>query len=96
MKKSDTLIRDGLTWGNDDRRRPTSGRKGRFTTGWNHGVASHSTALPKKKPYDPDTLAEKLTWQNLGYRLGRLLRDPSDEFVEEMWEVCTRHFKPPK
>ena len=57
-------------------------RKGRFKAGWND-------AAERNKRYDAETL-ETLYWQNLGYRLGKLLGKATEAIQEEMYEVCVR------
>jgi hypothetical protein len=50
-------------------------RKGNFKKGWNHTVEGNE--------YTSKTLKE-LTWQNLGYRFGKLLGKTSINLQEEM------------
>ena len=74
---------DRLTYKEDGRSTEPNvdnGRKGRFKAGWND-------AAVRGKEYDPKTL-EILYWQNLGYRLGKLLGETSNELQEEMYDLC--------
>ncbi len=56
-------------------------RKTRFKQGWRDAVEGQEYGL------EP---LQRLTWQNLGYRLGRVLRETSTEMVEEMYDWCVR------
>lgn len=76
---------DGLAFRYDGRSTEPdvdNSRKGRFKAGWND-------AAIRGKEYDSETL-ETLYWQNLGYRLGRLLGTASNEIQEEMYRLCVR------
>lgn len=76
---------DGLTYKEDGRTTEPNVdnfRKGRFKAGWND-------AAVRGKEYDPKTL-ETLYWQNLGYRLGRLLGETSEKLQDEMYDLCVR------
>ena len=57
-------------------------RKGRFKVGWKHAIGGD-------EPYNAITL-ETLYWQNLGYRLGKLLGKASVAIQEEMYDVCVK------
>jgi hypothetical protein len=73
---------DGLTYHTDVRHRdPQNRRKARFKIGWSKAVQGHT--------YSQETL-EALTWQNLGYRLGKLFGETSDEMIEEIFHWCVR------
>jgi hypothetical protein len=79
---------DGLI---DERESPDNLRKGAFKTGWGFGVASRrDNSAPEG--CSPETLVKKLTWWNLGYRLGNLLGDTSVELVEEIYDLLARQF----
>ena len=74
----------------DDRRPGDTNRKGTFKKGWNYAT--------KKGDYQSDTLS-KITWQNLGYRLGKELGDLDKDSVDliyghlaSTWE--TKYFEP--
>ena len=78
-------VTDGLTYKSDGRSTEPNvdnSRKGRFKAGWND-------AAVRGKDYDAKTL-EVLYWQNLGYRIGKLLGDTSEQLQEEMYELCGR------
>ena len=63
---------------------PTSGHRGAFKRGW-HDAQDKSVEYTKA--------LERLTWQNLGYRLGRLLGWASDETIDEAFWWCARQYK---
>jgi len=76
---------DGLKYQHDGRSTEPdvdSSRKSRFKAGWND-------AAIRGKEYGSESL-ETLYWQNLGYRLGKLLGAASDEVQEEMYRLCVR------
>jgi len=80
-----SIVMDGLEYVSDDRdTEPNKDnyRKERFKRGWND-------AAKQKKKYDADVL-KTLKWQNLGYRLGKLLGEASAETQEEMYEICVK------
>lgn len=52
-----------------------------FRDGWAHAVAG--------REYTRETL-ERLTWQNLGWRLGSLLGATSEGLVDETYDLCVR------
>jgi hypothetical protein len=56
-------------------------RRARFIEGWRKAVEGRTFA--------PETLRE-LTWENLGYRLGKLLGPTDDQAVAELYEWCVR------
>lgn len=75
---------DGLTFERDIRNTEpdeTPYRKARFKVGWGEAVAG--------KAYTLETLAD-LTWQNLGYRLGRLFGPTPPELQDDMYDICVR------
>jgi hypothetical protein len=57
-------------------------RKGNFKHGW-------GDATERDEEYTAETL-KTLTWQNLGYRLGKLLGKTSEAIQEEMYEICVK------
>jgi hypothetical protein len=76
---------DGLEYKEDGRSTEPNAdgyRKGRFKVGWDD-------AAQRNVKYDADTL-ETLYWQNLGYRLGKLLGKATVEIQEEMYEICVK------
>lgn len=59
-------------------------RRARFREGWRHAVDAQD--------YTDETL-RKLTWDNLGWRLGKLLGPTDQELVDEMYDLCVRQQK---
>ena len=45
-----------------------------------------------EQDYTPDTL-KTLTWDNLGYRLGKLFGETSDELIEKIYNWCVEQQK---
>lgn len=77
---------DGLDYREDVRHtepNETQERKLAFRRGWTHAVSE------SREPYGHEAL-EELTWQNLGYRLGRILGDASVEDRERTYELCVQ------
>ena len=72
---------EGLNFEVDDRNDPDAHRKDRFRRGWNDAV--------RGKDYGRTTL-RKLTWQNLGWRIGKMLGHGSQETVERMYHLCVK------
>lgn len=75
---------DGLTFERDIRNTDpdaTAHRRARFKVGWQEATSG--------KTYGAEALAE-LTWQNLGYRFGRLLGPASPKLQDEMYDLCVR------
>ena len=56
-------------------------RLARFKIGWDRGASG--------RIYGEDALSE-LTWENLGNRLGAILREAPPEFQEELYAVCVK------
>lgn len=56
-------------------------RRRAFRDGWDHAVNG--------RQYVEDTLS-RLTWQNLGWRLGSVVGATSEVLVDEMYEWCVR------
>lgn len=69
---------NGLTYDEDARKDLTDGRRRNFKQGWTRAVEG--------REYE-DAL-ERLTWNNLGWRLGRLFGETPDELREEILEWC--------
>lgn len=67
----------------DDRKASDTYRKARFKDGWQE-------ALDGKK-YTDATL-KLLTWENLGYRMGKIFGATSDELIDELHDWCARQF----
>jgi hypothetical protein len=57
----------------------TARRRARFQIGWQHAV--------EDREYGEDTMS-RLTWQNLGWRLGRIFGATPDSLIEEMYVWC--------
>ena len=72
----------------DERRLPDKVRQARFLTGWRR-------ATEGGRSYRPSAL-RKLTWMNLGNRLGNLLGDRSPETIERAFELATERSGAPK
>lgn len=56
-------------------------RRARFQIGWQHAA--------EDREYGEDTLF-RLTWQNLGWRLGAIFGATPDSLIEEMYDWCVR------
>lgn len=56
-------------------------RQARFKQGWHDAVEGQE--------YGEGPM-QSLTWQNLGYRLGKVLGETSAELTEEMYDWCVR------
>ena len=73
-----------LSWEHDERdKNPKKDgyRLGRFKAGWADYVNGN--------PIDTETLSEKLTWQNLGYRMAALLKAKFTHDYDEEAEKLT-------
>lgn len=70
----------------DDERQknPGSDRQGAFKRGWGAAVKGKD----ESSRYNDDPQLTNLTWDNLGYRLGRLFGPTSDELKQELFEWC--------
>lgn len=75
---------DGLSYNSDPRyKKPEANAHGKaFKNGWND-------ATMRDKEYGTAAL-EELTWQNLGYRLGKILGPTSEDTQEAMYNLCVR------
>lgn len=73
----------------EDRRQenPGSDRQGAFKRGWSAAVKGEE----ESSRYGADPELTELTWDNLGYRLGRLFGPTSDELKQELFEWCAAH-----
>lgn len=71
----------GLTYDDDIRMvNPDANyRRGRFKVGWNKAINGAEMQ---------EDVLDKLTWENLGWRLGMLFGNTSDELKEELYEWC--------
>ena len=57
-------------------------RLARFKIGWNAAVDDNT--------YTEVTLS-RLTWQNLGWRIGATVGQTSEALMDEMYDWCVRH-----
>ena len=71
----------------DDRQSPDHYRRREFRKGW-----KNSLRIDLENEYTGETL-KKLTWNNLGYRLGRIFGDTPDEMIEELYDWSVRHYQ---
>ena len=65
----------GLSYERDDRKPPDNRRRGQFRAGW------------KRDEVREETLNEKLTWHNLGHRMGQHFGPQSDGKIDEAYQV---------
>ncbi|QLG61476.1 endonuclease/exonuclease/phosphatase family protein [Halorarum salinum] len=72
----------GLTFDDDIRvvDPKSNRRRGRFNAGWNKAVAGT----------DMEDALERLTWENLGWRLGKLFGETSDDLRGELYDWCVK------
>jgi hypothetical protein len=56
-------------------------RRARFCDGWKNATGGRT--------YAAETLRD-LTWENLGYRLGRLFGDASPELIDQFYDWAVR------
>ncbi len=56
-------------------------RRGRFKVGWNKAIDGDGM---------DDEVLNQLTWENLGWRLGKLFGETSEELQEELYEWCVK------
>ena len=80
---SPSVSYDGLSYDGDVRLVEPDGnyRRGRFKAGWNYAVDGSDMG---------DDALNRLTWENLGWRLGTLLGDASEELQEELYQWCVK------
>jgi hypothetical protein len=69
---------DGLSYEEDVRKEPTSGRKANFKQGWTRAVEGQ----------EYEDVLEELTWNNLGWRLGQIFGETPEYLKDEMWQWC--------
>lgn len=69
---------------NQRQENPGSDRQGAFKRGWGAAVKGEN----ESSRYNDDPELNNLTWDNLGYRLGRLFGDTSDELQQGLFEWC--------
>jgi len=73
---------DSLTFDKDTRHtepNKSGHRRARFRQGWLNAVEG--------KGYG-DTALKELTWDNLGYRLGKLFGPASEEMIDTQYDWC--------
>ena len=68
---------------------PGPDRQGAFKRGWGAAVKGDD----ESSRYGDDPELTNLTWDNLGYRLGRLFGPTSDELKQELFEWCVAQQK---
>lgn len=75
----------------DDKRQenPGSDRQGAFKRGWGAAVKGEG----ESSRYSDDPELTNLTWDNLGYRLGRLFDPTSEERQQQLFEWCVAQQK---
>jgi len=73
----------GLTYEEDIRKvdPERNYRRGRFKKGWNDAVDG--------KEYDEETL-QKLTWENLGWRVGMVVGEANEHRQEEVYSQLVK------
>jgi 5-methylcytosine-specific restriction protein A len=74
-----------LHYEHDARKPPDNYRKGQFKAGW-------EDAAIREKTYDEETL-QRLTWHNLGYRLGLLSGPRSTEEIYEIFVMLAKLYR---
>ena len=74
---------DGLTFERDARKRPDATRRDRFGRGWRLGASSGA--------YSVESL-RRLTWQNLGYRLGLHFGPRLGQEVDRIYEMLVEEW----
>src|SRR5262245_29671443 len=67
----------------DDRADPDDARQKQFVQGFCQAVSGRT--------YTPRTL-EKLTWNNLGWRLGRIYGEVGNALIDELWNRSVRQY----
>jgi len=65
---------------------PDSNHLRNFNAGWTEALKD----TPDKSKYKENPELPNLTWENLGYRLGCLFGETSDELREELFEWCKK------
>lgn len=74
---------EGLTYEEDKRNDLTEGRRRNFKQGWTRAVQGQ----------EYEGVLEELTWNNLGWRLGRLFGPTPDPLREEILDWCAQQRK---
>ena len=73
-----------LSYTTDARKAPDKIRRSRFHGGW-------SDATNYQKTYEPKTL-KKLTWTNLGYRLGKQFGTRSEIEIDSLFDRFAEYY----
>ncbi|WP_179235185.1 hypothetical protein [Halorubrum ezzemoulense] len=68
---------------------PDSDRQGAFKRGWTAAVKDLSDSDTTSK-YTEGPPPERLTWDNLGYRLGSLFNETDDDLRQELFQWCVK------
>ena len=63
----------------DDRQDPDDARRRQFRMGWHRAIEGRDMA--------PETLARKLTWNNLGFRAGKAFGPKSDAVIDTRYDA---------
>ena len=74
---------EGLDYEEDVRKDLTDGRRRNFKQGWTRAV----------KGQEYEDVLEKLTWNNLGWRLGRMFGPTPDDLREDILDWCAEQRK---
>ena len=69
------------------RANPGSDRQGAFKRGWTAAVKDLKGGDESSK-YSEGPPPEKLTWDNLGYRLGSIFGETDKDLQQELFEWC--------
>jgi hypothetical protein len=86
IREVEQIIRK-LKHGGDIREWPDSYRGARFLAGWRD-----ATERRNREPYTSKIL-EKLTWQNLGWRLGKKYGPRSRDEIVTFYEILSEHYQ---
>ena len=71
-----------LSYKQDKRKPPENLRRGQFHKGWN-----------RRKPITEKTLNSRLTWNNLGYRMGQYFGSQSKEQIDKVFQVLADDYR---
>ncbi len=75
---------DWTKYETDVRNPPDDYRWRSFWSGWNRAAAG--------REYGPE-VANDLTWDNLGYRQGKIFGDTERDLAKEMFDWCAKHYQ---
>lgn len=76
----------GLAYRHDKRKPPDRLRRGQFRRGWKQAMSG--------EPMSQRTLDHRLTWNNLGYRVGMAFGQASDAEIDDAFEGFADQFTP--